>query len=476
VQHYAHGDTTLGDYIDYIRQRSIDGDSLLPIYCNDAEVFDYRPGRFAEERATHKDGEWNRIQKLLSRLSEEIGVEWIKPTDALFLNVKGSTKMTSSLTSAKHPIAVKKQAKYNIARWAVTGRNDLFLNTMCYRIEAHLNKTNNDNFADWRGLCELWASDLRTHITERRWRDATHQLDLSLSRYKISSILDNPTPESVGQYLELSQVIGSHTGALIEVDDSILISLTTSTTKIVLNLRRGLCIHALSFASHGLIPSVGTIPHGYFSSIALGADFYSGGTVIELPLERRRVTDLEAISPSFLVGKNGDIAIKAEISTPLGIIVKTVTVSPKSESVTLGYDFPNWKAFVGSVRLGIITLVGGFVDNGTRILCKNGGETLESFILDGDINHAIPASSLVSSRGGFGATSGEMAIENKKQHLYLRWNPKESAVMPMLQHTPSVPNGLSRIFFSMSEIDDTNKSPSLPVSFSLNISTESFDR
>ena len=472
VQHYAHGDITAANYIDYVRRRCIDGETLLPIYCNDAEVFDYRPGRFVEERPTHKDGEWYRIKMLLRSLEEQLDIEWVKPTDALCLNDKGPSPMQGELTSAKHPIAVKKQTKYNIARWAVTGRNDLWLNTMCHRIAAHLDETNNDNHEVWRELCELWASDLRTHITEKRWNEAKKQLDLSLNCHKISNTLDKTSVE-VKQHDSLEDAVGNYGGALIQIDDGIFLTISTEKIRLTLNLRRGLCIHNLSFSSHDMIPSIGTIPYGYFSSIALGADYYSGGIVIELPAERRRVTDLENVVPQFRLENNGDIKIQSVVKTSLGVIVKTIKVSATSECITISYDFPNWGEFTGSVRLGTVTLLDDFSHKGLEILCKNGGDTYESFLVDGEIHHTSPASSLVSSRGGFGATTGEMIIKTQDKQLNLSWDPCECAVMPMFQHTPSAPNALSRLFFSMSELDDTKKCPSVPVSFSLNISADS---
>ena len=94
MQYYAYGDISINDYLDYLNKRANEGDSLFPIYCNDAEVFDYRPGRFKEERPTHPDGEWARIEKLLSALSSKISMEFVKPSDAL----KNSKKNKKILT------------------------------------------------------------------------------------------------------------------------------------------------------------------------------------------------------------------------------------------------------------------------------------------------------------------------------------------------------------------------------------------
>ena len=47
MQHYVHGDISLTDYLEYLASKTQNGELIFPLYCNDAEVFDYRPGRFS---------------------------------------------------------------------------------------------------------------------------------------------------------------------------------------------------------------------------------------------------------------------------------------------------------------------------------------------------------------------------------------------------------------------------------------------
>ena len=77
LQRVVHGDIPIQEYISYIRERALRDDSLLPIYCNDAEIFDYRPGRFETEARLHPDGEWKRLKKIIVRLQEEIRLEFL---------------------------------------------------------------------------------------------------------------------------------------------------------------------------------------------------------------------------------------------------------------------------------------------------------------------------------------------------------------------------------------------------------------
>ena len=67
MQHYVHGDISMNDYLSYLKKCLSNNDSVLPIYCNDAEIFDYRPGRFSEERQCTMKASGTEFEKLLTR-------------------------------------------------------------------------------------------------------------------------------------------------------------------------------------------------------------------------------------------------------------------------------------------------------------------------------------------------------------------------------------------------------------------------
>ena len=126
----------------------------------------------------------------------------------------------------------------------------------------------------------------------------------------------------------------------------------------------------------------------------------------------------------------------------------------------------------GSVRLGVITFLNQFSDENTKLLCANGGRDSEIFDFNGEFNHTKPASTLVSSSGGLGATTGKIQIVNSEKSINLQWDPSVCSVMPMLSNTLSSKDALSRVFFSMQELDDTAKGASNPNRFfMLDIST-----
>jgi len=185
LQRAVHGEISTKEYIDYVERRISSGEQVLPIYSNDVEIFDFRPGRFEAEAELHPEGEWNRLENILKTLKQDLALEWISPNQLLGEMLAGDRYLAGYLSSLTYPVPVKKQAKYNLARWAVTGRNDIWLNTICHRIAKKLNDST--NMTDWSTLCELWASDLRTHITLSRWNKSTHVLRLMCSKLGISS-------------------------------------------------------------------------------------------------------------------------------------------------------------------------------------------------------------------------------------------------------------------------------------------------
>ena len=84
------------------------------------------------------------------------------------------------LESANCPVPVKKQRKYNLARWAVTGRDNTAVNAACERIYRGMLDSSTP---DWKELCYLWASDFRTHLTEKRWAAFSARLETAEATY-----------------------------------------------------------------------------------------------------------------------------------------------------------------------------------------------------------------------------------------------------------------------------------------------------
>jgi hypothetical protein len=471
LQRVVHGDIPVSEYIGYVKQRGEQDEALLPIYCNDAEIFDYRPGRFTAESRMHQDGEWIRMQRICNLLKEDVGIEWLSPSKALYINAATSIPNLARLTSASHPIPVKKQAKYNINRWAVTGRDDLWLNTSCHQIHQRLIKNGDASEINWQELCELWASDLRTHITDERWIDALNRLDELHARLGIIKL----QPES-NKAIESTQTLNEvqlPVGVQIDKDDeSIFRTIKTPYVHLVLNARRGLAIKSLAFKSHNYEPVLGTLPQGYFNTIHLGADFYSGGVLVEVPGKQNRGTDLEWVEPNILQ-QCDKLIISSRVALFQGFIEKTIAIDINAESVIINYEFSLNERPMGIVRVGVITLLPEYLSLPLCVSCLNGGLDIEQFQFETNINHGQAASTLVSSTTAFGSTDGRIVINDAlSRGLVLKWDPAKCAAIPMLKHIKLSECHLTRIWFSLCELDDTSRPGGKILPFSIELSAK----
>ncbi len=55
----------------------------FPLFGNDVEIFDFRPGRYMTEAPLHGDGEWAGIDRLYAALQAEDGIQLIRPSQVL---------------------------------------------------------------------------------------------------------------------------------------------------------------------------------------------------------------------------------------------------------------------------------------------------------------------------------------------------------------------------------------------------------
>lgn len=456
-QRYVMGETPLEDYLVQIRLHLGDGVRNWSLYGNDAEVFGYRPGRYVTEAPLITD-EWDRVGALFSRLIKDPDIELLSPTKIL---EKANDEVRSGppliLTTAVCPIPVKKQPKYNISRWAVTGRDDVWINTACHRLARRLPVYDGEAARDpWRGLCRAWSSDLRTHVTPLRWQSALDELQ------ELANQIDQPLPLAHrdlapldGRELKVKDATGPDYA--VQLDPSrFYLTIKTKQARVVLNLRRGLAIQTAAFGETQSSPIIGTLPHGYFDSIELGADFYTGSVVVELTEERRRITDLCLVNP-VLTLTSSELVCDAIVNTDKGSIRKRIAVSLHEPKIRYEVAFPHWSRPLGTLRMGHITLLPTAFSGPLRYECVNGGKEPESFNLDRFCMHSAPVSTLVSCTTGLGATDGRITVGDDKRAVELSWAPWQCAAFPMIQHRESAPANLTRILFSLCEMDETSR-------------------
>jgi hypothetical protein len=431
LQRLAHGDISQAEYVRYVRGQTGLTDRLFCLYASDAEVFDFRPGRFRTEEAL-AGSEWQRIADAFAALAETPDCTLVRPGDAL----TGAQKVPLRLESAACPVPVKKQRKYNLSRWAVTGRDDIAINATCQRICSDLVASNATD-ADWKELCYLWSSDFRTHITEKRWSEFCKRLQAAEMKWAA----DAPVPSRrAARGAKLSE---RH----IRIETPSLIA--------VLDRRRGLAIESLRFAGNAA-PTVGGLPHGHFDDIALQADWYTGDCVFEAPGEPK-VTDLEWCEAHQFRDNDGNVCVHGRIETPNGPIEKTLTFFANESKVEfdIAFHWHDWGR--GSLRLGHVTLLPAAFDLAALSLTThNGGKLPETFCLNGaSVDHGAPVSFLVSCSYGFGMTEGWAEIGDNATRLRVCVDREIAPLLGLLTHRRVGDSLFCQLVLSALELDET---------------------
>ncbi|MDX9703222.1 MAG: hypothetical protein RBU23_09280 [Candidatus Auribacterota bacterium] len=144
-----------------------DNDRALLLYGTDWEIFDYRPAIQQEV-----SGEVAKIEKILAKLAAYEECELVNPTEIL---EKLPPKQDITIETPESPLPCKNRDDYNVVRWAVSGRDNVNLNTECYKIFHRLksleffNGLAGNNNTHWCDVNELWGSDLRTKTTDEKY-------------------------------------------------------------------------------------------------------------------------------------------------------------------------------------------------------------------------------------------------------------------------------------------------------------------
>ena len=435
MQRFVHRDIEIDAYLDYVRGAQAPSRRVLCVYASDAEIFDFRPGRYKSEEKLTGASEWSRMEDAFARLGAEF--ELVSPSAVLDLSNVDHAGQTLRLETATSPIPVKKQRKYNLARWAVTGRDDLGVNAACERIYRGM-VAKDASTAAWKELCYLWASDFRTHITEKRWNGFCARLRAAEAAWSLAPATPAPAPQ----------------GDIIEAR-----SIEISTGQVIARLdrRRGLALESVQFAGHEK-PALGGLAHGHFDDIALQADWYTGDSVFEAPGEHK-ITDLEWCEAKSWRADNGDRFVHGRIETAKGPIEKTLRFAAGEPRIDfdLTFHWADWGK--GSLRLGHFTLLGSAFDaSRLSLTTHNGGHAAEHFDLAGQtIEHGAPVSFLVSSSQGLGLTEGWAEIGDGRTRLRIEVDRQTACLLGMLSHRVSGGELFCQLILSASELDDTRK-------------------
>ncbi|GIL41472.1 hypothetical protein [Roseiterribacter gracilis] len=440
MQRAAHGETSLDEFFASLARRRNDAsaDPIVALYGGDAEIFDFRPGRFVTEPERNARSEWDVLGDAFERALREPGAQFVHASELASQTPADAPIVATQ--SAAHPIATKKQFKYNVVRWAASGRNSLGINTRCARLSLAIGATPDDETA--RALCLAWASDARTHITLPRWQ--AHEEALAALEQRFAPALP-VAPQIRG------------TGAAKRpTPEQRFVQVETDAISMTLNLRRGLSIERA--APRGDNESwCGTVAHGYFDDIAIGADWYTGNLVFRAPL-KHQVTDLEPAEPVPVEDPAGQwTGFEARIDSPLGPIWKRVVARHDRPTIEITTRLDWAELPRGSLRLGHLTLDPRAFDAGKLAYAThNGGEQAERFLMNGvPFDHGAAVSHLVTATTALGATEGAFWFDDGTRRLTMRCDRNYAALVPMIAWHPTDHGYLCRAWWSAQELDDT---------------------
>jgi hypothetical protein len=468
-QRYAQGEIELDEYLAYLESHLADTPRAFPLYGNDVEVFDFRPERYHTEPTLNGGSEWIRIEDLFRSLLSEGRFQFIRPSEVLMMLDEPNAGNGLHLESPEQPIPVKKQGKYNITRWAVTGRNDTGINSACWRLFEMLRADQAAGNEDWRELCYLWGSDFRTHITERRWeayRSRLHTFEHKLQeRGKERKQFVPASLRTATRHDFASKPRVERRRRYLEIETDLL--------RVRLNCHRGLAVEKLWFKSVSEQALLGTLPHGFYEDIDWGADYYTGHLVFEAP-GQAKVTDLNPVDPLVETDeKQGQVVIRGCVSTSSGPITKTISLNADG-TLNLEYGLSWSEVPLGSLRLGHITLNPKAFDYGRLYFeTHNGGADSERFEIGGrHIDHGRSVSFLVSANGGVGMTENQIACGDTLKRVVVSTRHAQGCTIALISSMPIRESYFFRIAFSAQEIDETSRGVSreFPKHFGLTLS------
>ena len=438
-QRAVHGTDPLESYREWLERQLGRGAACFNFYGNDGEIFDFRPGRFATEPPPPAQSEWRTIEAIFAALAADPRAGCRLPSQVLAELPPDGPALT--LPSAAMPLPTKKQEKYNVLRWAVTGRNNLGINSRCLRLAEALRAAPAVADDDWRELCTLYSSDFRTHITAKRWAAYLERLEAFEKRLTPPPVAEAPEPDG--------EPCQPGTNGLIRIE--------RPDFGVELNARRGLAIHRFWSGADAGDWQLGTLPFGYFDDIGFAADYYSGHLVFQPP-GHHQITDLAAAP----VRRRDDAAgtrLTTTIPTSLGAIEKSLRLHRDRPQLDLSFRLSWRPPPLGVLRLGHITLnPEAFQRDRLWYATHNGGPAPERFELSGaEFDHGRAVSHMVSAGSALGMTEGRFWLGDHRRQIRLSVARGTAALVPMVVLHRVGDHYFFRVSLSAAEIDDTVK-------------------
>jgi hypothetical protein len=229
---------------------------------------------------------------------------------------------------------------------------------------------------------------------------------------------------------------------------------------VVLNARRGLAVVAFTDTRVSDRPLCGTLEQGYFPTIDLGVDWYSGHAVQDTPTHAK-VTDLEPAEPGWEELPDGALRAWASVDTRLGPVEKSLTVDPGSGTLEIEHTFRWPELPIGTLRAGHVTLHPEAFDAATLWYgTHNGGRRIEAQPVGGaGFDHGRAVSGLVSSGQGLGITEGVVLLGDAERHVRVEVDTAVASPLGLITYRPAGDSFFLRLALSLLEHDDTRRGP-----------------
>jgi hypothetical protein len=201
---------------------------------------------------------------------------------------------------------------------------------------------------------------------------------------------------------------------------------------------------------------LGTLPHGYYDDISLGADYYSGHFIIEKPGEHK-ITDLFACTPVISLAAENHITIGISASIGEVVLSKHYYIDCNQPCLEI-ISRIKMKRKLATIHPMHITFIPTSFDRKSLFYkTHNGGRRMEIFPIGSSaIHHAQSLSFLISAKQGLGATEGVIIIGDAEKQISIQHNQTASALIPSVCYLP-VDKGqyFFRLEYSAQELDET---------------------
>lgn len=471
-QRCIHNEIPAEEYLDYLFSHDSEAKKAFMLYTNDAEVFDYRPGNDVNVK-----GEYKRMAEILESIKKDGRAELDTPSGAL-ASFRGDPSAFNiiRLESTETPVVCKKQEKYNPVRWAVAGRDSAHINAECYKVFKNIRELEErsylapemlDEFKE--SLCDLWGSDFRTNTVDEKFSYFHNRL--GWLKTETERLLEREKVKRLAAAGAFRNDLFSFEHQTDIFDESIkrkgdkaeisarnnTLKISTGTVEAEFLTNKGFALKTLKFPAISENPLIGTLPHGFYEDIGLGADFFSGH-LIHISKDGKKTTDLKDAAHE-IAEDDSVVVLKLESNIDIGTLWKVFRISKTSSELSITYRLKVKGLHASSLRAGIFTFMPEGFDRDTLFFeTVNGGVAPERFYLKGHtLTHDEPVSQSVSASGCIGSTEGWVRFGDKDKSVRIFTDKSKLYSVPMIKF--SEPQGedkfFLRLYHSLGEVDDT---------------------